>query len=75
MRRFLTYGCFRSYELGMQALKDNYLACLSVSSPIFAIILTELRQLVESCDDLDLRWVNTAVLDDAVKWCLDMSKA
>lgn len=74
LRRFLTFGCFRNYELGMQALKDVYLACLSLGPQLFGIILTELSSLIDSAD-LDLRWVNEAVLDDSILWCTKMGEA
>lgn len=32
LRRHLTFGCFRNYDLGMQALKDIYFASLSLGS-------------------------------------------
>ena len=58
IRRFLTFGCFRNYNLAMQAFKDIYLACLSLGAPIFGIILTELSSLMDSATDIDLRWAN-----------------
>ena len=47
LRRFLTFGCFRNYELGMQAMKDVYLASISLGSRVFVLIFSELRTLME----------------------------
>ena len=73
LRRLLIFGCFRNYELGMQAMKDIYLASLSLGSKVFEIILVDLHKLMENAQDLDLRWINTAVLEDAIQWCSGMS--
>ena len=75
LRRFVTFGCFRNYELGMQTIKDIFLACCSIGSRVFAVVLADLRALFESTEDLDLRWANEAVLNDAVAWCSKMSHA
>lgn len=68
MRRFVTFGCFRNYELGMQAIKDIFLACCSIGSRVFGVILADLRQLFEGTEDLDLRWAIEGVLNDAIRW-------
>ena len=75
LRRYLSFGCFRNYELGIQAFKDVYLACLSLGPQIFSIILTELSSLMDDSTDLDLRWVNEAVLNDSIMWCTKLEKA
>lgn len=75
MRRYLCFGCFRNYELGMQAFKDLFLACLSLGPPVFGLLLTELSSLMDTASDLDLRWVNMTILDDAILWCMKMGEA
>ena len=47
MRRFVSFGCFRNYELGMQAIKDIFLASVSIGSRVFSVILNDLRHLFE----------------------------
>ena len=75
MRKYLSFGCFRNYSLGMQAFKDIYLACLSLNAPVFAILLTELSSLMDTATDLDLRWANQAILNDCIIWCMKMGEA
>ena len=47
LRRYLTFGCFRNYELGMQAMKDVYLASISLGCRVFVLIFSELKTLME----------------------------
>jgi len=75
MRRFLTFGCFRNYELGMQAIKDIFMASCAIGSRLFAVVLDDLRNLFETTEELDLRWAVEAVLDDAIIWCTKMTAA
>ena len=75
MRRLLTFGCFRNYNLAMQAFKDIYLASLSLGPPVFGILLTELSSLMDTATDLDLRWANQAILNESILWCMKMGVA
>ena len=74
MRRFLTFGCFRNYDLGIQAFKDIYMASVTIGSAVFPLILTEFKTVVDESEDLDLRWVSTAVLDDMIAWCKSLKE-
>ena len=76
MRRFITFGCFRNYDLGMAAIKDIFLACCSIGSLVFAVVLADLRDLFSNSDgDLDLRWAVESTLNDAITWCRQMTAA
>ena len=75
MRRYVTFGCFRNYDLGMQAIKDIFLACCSIGHSVFATVLIDFKNLIEEQDELDLRWVSTCVLEDAIIFCQKMSAA
>ena len=68
MRRYLTFGCFRNYDLGMQTIRDMYMSSMAVGCKVFLILMIELRDLFENSSDLDLRWVSTAYLDDAIRF-------
>ena len=72
MRRFVSFGCFRNYELGMQAIKDIFLASVSIGSRVFSVILNDLRHLFEQTEELDLRWAIDSVLNDAITWSSKM---
>lgn len=41
---------------------------LAVGSKVFLILMIELRDLLENSSDFDLRWINTAYLDDAIRF-------
>ena len=56
-------------------MKDVYLASISLGSRVFVLIFSELRTLMERSQDLDLRWVNSMVLDDAIAWCNKVAQA
>lgn len=75
LRRYVTFGCFRNYDLGMQAVKDIFLACCSIGSSMFAVVLADFRLALDTQDELDVRWINTCMLDDAITFCQKMSAA
>ena len=75
MRRYLTFGCFRNYDLGMQTIRDMYMSSMAVGSKVFLILMIELKDLLENSSDFDLRWANIAVLDDAIKFLSVVVKA
>ena len=59
----------------MQAIKDIFLASVSIGSRVFSVILVDLKHLFESTDDLDLRWAVESVLNDAITWSGMMATA
>ena len=75
LRRFVTFGCFRNYDLGMCAIKDIFLACCSIGSRVFPVVLADLRDLFANSDELDLRWAIDSVLNDAITWSAKMATA
>lgn len=68
MRRFLIFGCFRSYELGLQTIKDMFMCSHSLGSKLFLTMLLELKDLFDNQTELDLRWASIIVLDDCIKF-------
>ena len=56
-------------------MKDVYLASISLGCRVFVLIFSELRTLMEQSQDLDLRWINGMVLDDAIAWCNKVAQA
>ena len=59
----------------MCAIKDIFLACCSIGSRVFSVVLADLRDLFANSDELDLRWAIESVLNDAITWCTKMTTA